>query len=225
MKKYVTYLIAVLLLAACSGSNVPETPPVQTPGDVAPTGEIIGDVTLPPATPTRPPTPFATATSLPDPPAGWVEYQSVELGISLYHPSDWEVQYVVGDVPLIDLRAPAGEGWLEVQAIDASNAHRFSASEEMLADPQLMAETYRAAAETDANFSAAQQMETRIGVAAWNYEGITDIYEDRVWVGVMALPPRAIISVGHATQDTPEWDAELVPLYQQVMWSIMPLQP
>jgi hypothetical protein len=225
MNKHIICLIAILALVGCGGLNIPNTPPVQTPGEGAPTGETISDVTLPPATPTRPPTPFATPTPLPEPPAGWVEYQSVELNIRLYHPPDWGVEYVLGESPKLDLRAPEGEGWVEVYTVDATNAHQWSASEEMLADPQLMAETYRAAAETDASFSAAQQMETRIGVVAWNFEGIDDRYEERVWVGVMNLPPRAVLAIGHAAEETPEWDSELVPLYQQIIWSIMPLQP
>src|SRR5262245_47468607 len=134
MNKYIITLAATLILSGCGGSNVPETPPVQTPNEVVPTGEGIPDATLPPATPTRRPTPFATATPLPEPPAGWVEYQSVELGIVLYHPADWEVQYVAGDSPMIELRAPQGEGWLEVVSVDATNADNWSASEEMLAN-------------------------------------------------------------------------------------------
>lgn len=218
-----------MLLAACNLTNitgVPPTSPIEgTPFVTAEgTDGAPAAFTDVPAVPTITPTLAFTPTPLPDPPQGWLEYQSQEAQIRFFYPPDWEVALVPNNFPLLDVRAQQGEGWLEINLIDANSADLFSLSPEMLGDPQALAEAFRSAAETDGEFSAAHLMETRTGVAAWNYAGTNEIYEDRLWVGVMSLTPNAVIALGHAKKDTADWDSRLVPLYQQIVWSIQILE-
>ncbi len=83
----VLFLLVVALAAACSD---PTPTPVPTPSPTA----------MPTATPqpTATPTPAPTPTPTPDPvPEGFVPYVNLELGVSLYYPQNWSVTPTGGE--------------------------------------------------------------------------------------------------------------------------------
>ena len=207
-------LIATFSITAC---NVPRPNPNanQTPAvTVLPSGSGSGsDPTLAATA-----TPDFTPTPLPDPPAGWQEYSDSNTGLSFYYPPGWEV--IPYDEHKIDVRAGQGDGWIEISTVDANNADTWNVTPETLSQPQMMIEALLTAAKEDGEFQPAQSIPSRIGGEVWTSQGVYEVLQDKLWIGVTALTDRAVIGLGHGIEKSEGWDSEMIPAYQNIIWSV-----
>lgn len=215
-------LAGLVLLAGCKmprPSPAPATPSVPDGGAqaVAPPDDN-QSASTPEVSPT--PIPAVSPTPLPDPPAGWQEYASTEMGISLYYPPDWEV--ILFDAWHIDVRAGQGEGWIEVYVVDSTNADDFSLEPEMVGDPESIIQAQFIALQENGDFSPFAPLETRFGFSAYSTKGTYSVLEDLLWLAVLDLGERAVIAQGHSLAEVEGWDTNLVPTYEQILWSITP---
>jgi hypothetical protein len=219
LTRILTLAALALTLSACnlplrrpSASPSPDasnTLPAQTPHpDVPPTS--LSD----PTTPTPTPTP------IPTPPPGWQEHHSDALALTLYHPDDWEP--LPFDAHKLDLREVNGFAWAEVNILDQTTAHQWS----LAYNPGMAAErilsTLLGAAREDGTFDASHHVQTRDGRTAWASQGYYAILEDNLFIGVIGYSDRAVLVLGHDSGQPDDWGTHLLPLYETLLWSIVP---
>lgn len=168
-------------------------------------------------------TPNFTPTPLPDPPPEWQEYSDANTGLSFYYPPDWEV--IPYDEHKIDVREGQGDGWIEISTVDATNAELWNVTPEMLKQPHTMIDALLGAAQEDGEFAPAQSIPSRIGGEVWSSQGAYEVLNDKLWIGVTALSDRAVVALGHGTDESEGWDSAMIPTYQNIIWSIRLEQP
>ncbi len=218
--------LTVLLLAglALVGCNVSRAGAPTENGSIDDSPQGGGDagtrVTATPAATDMPAGPTITPTPLPPPPDGWSEYQSDEVGLSLYYPPGWEV------VPYtdhkFDVRETGGDGWAEINLIDTSNDEDFSLEYTPGTDAQVLVNVILAAAREDGDFGEAGRLDTRAGLTAWIGEGTHELLSERELMGIIALSNRVILLIGHAALQDETWDARLIDTYRTILWTIQP---
>lgn len=210
-------LISAAALGACS-APAPNPPTAQAadPGDVTTPGldPIIAD----PETAT--PGPTVTPTPLPPLPEGWVEFEGEPLRVSLGYPEGWEV--VPYDTHKMDLRLPGTDGWMEIEVIDAESDDTFSLEYAPGMSAEALLNVLLNAAREDGDFGEATPFETRTGADTWIAEGSYTLLSDRVLIGVMALPDRAILVKGHSPIRDEVWDSALMDVYRNMLWALQP---
>jgi len=212
-------LTAALLLIACNRpapARPGDDPTAHRGADPDPTLAAT-DADVVPPTPAEQTT---TPTPLPDPPTGWAAYESPELRLSLYVPPGWEIVPV--SPAKLDLRQTGADGWVEINTLNEANAFEWSLVYTPGMDGQAILETLLTAAREDGMFDAPRSTPLRTGMAAWLAEGTYEPLSDHVLIGVIGLPERALILIGHAPNDEDGWDAGLITMYQTIMWTIQP---
>jgi hypothetical protein len=212
-------LIVLLGLSAC---NLPQPQPTQQNVTVLPNGGTPGPdgtITAQNAVPaTASPSAAVTSTPAGDPPEGWLEYANPEMHLRLYHPPDWEV--TLPQANLITVRSPDGIGWLEISIVDAANAHEFSVPPETVSNAEAMIQSLLSAAVQEGDFAPAYRFDTRFGANAWATQGTYTIMEDNLWFAVIEQRDRAVLARGHAAESVEDWATSLIPLYEQIAWTI-----
>jgi hypothetical protein len=217
-----TAISILLILSAC---NLPQPNPTTQPVvTILPNGETPGIDTGTPqpggatAAPISP-EPAATSTPAGDPPEGWVEYSSAEYSLRFYHPPDWEV--TLPQAHQFDVRSADGTGWIEIIVIDASNVDDYNnLPVTVLTDAQAAMQLLLSAAQQDGEFGPIYHVDTRFGMEAWATHGSYAALEDRVWFAMMEQRNRAIHVRGHAAESVEGWETSLIPIYEQILWSI-----
>jgi len=202
-------LMAGLLVIALAGCQSAQNDPQPTPTVV----ESAEEESSPTETPTADPTATATLTPSPTPdvPGGWETYRSDELSLSLYYPAEWE--------PL-------------TTSADKANADEWGIGYTPGMLTEDLIDILLAASREDGDFEVDQPLLTRTGATARVTTGSYHVFDEMILIGVIGLPDRAIVLVGHNAEpvgptddgaEPPEqsW-ARLEPLYEQVLWSITP---
>ncbi len=221
-------LMAGLLVIALAGCQSAQNDPQPTPTVV----ESAEEESSPTETPTADPTATATLTPSPTPdvPGGWETYRSDELSLSLYYPAEWEPLTTSADK--IDIRGADGSAWIEIHVVDEANADEWGIGYTPGMLTEDLIDILLAASREDGDFEVDQPLLTRTGATARVTTGSYHVFDEMILIGVIGLPDRAIVLVGHNAEpvgptddgaEPPEqsW-ARLEPLYEQVLWSITP---
>lgn len=213
-------LIAALLLAAC---NVPASQQA-TPTQPAPPTTAPEPTSAPPA---------AAATTPPDDPAGddsasitdgWATLTSAEFNLTVQAPDGWELTPT--DENSSTLRETGGEGRAELTVLDATSAPRLGIDYRPGADAVSTLQGLLVGFREDGDFTSLTELETSGGRAAAFSEGSYQPFDERLVVGVVALPDRAVVLTGHGPASSQEggeeeW-ARLRPIYEGMLQSIAP---
>jgi hypothetical protein len=221
--------LMVIALAACRSNQDEPTP---TPTRVDAVEEESSPTETPAAEPTATEEPSPTPSPTPDVPDGWETYRSDELALLLYHPAEWNALTTSADK--IDIRGAEGSAWVEIHVVDETNADEWGIDYTTGMSTEDLIETLLAASREDGDFEVDQPLLTRTGAEARVTTGSYHVFDEMILVGVLGLPDRAIVLVGHNAEpvgptddgaEPPEqtW-ARLEPLYEQVLWSLTPLE-
>jgi hypothetical protein len=151
-------------------------------------------------------------------PPDWVEYPT-PLGLTISLPPDWET--IPFDDHKLDLRETSRQGWVEINIVDSTSASDWNLAYTPGMQAQAMLNTLLEAAREDGTFEDPHHLLTYDGRTAWFTEGTYNILGDRLLIGVLGLPDRAILLVGHGPDDEAEWQ-RLSPIYRLMMQSIIP---
>lgn len=211
----------LILLAACSFPGVqPDLLPASG-GSTPPAGSAPDSVPLP-TTPTAAATPLPP-TPTPTPPAGWSVLESAELELSLYLPPGWEA---AGAGRQLDLRETGSDGWIEIRILDDGNEAEWGFDYRPGSPSDELMEMLLAGLRENGDFEDARPLQTRGGQSASLSAGTYQVFDERLVVGVIGLPDRAVVLLGHGSEGVAGPDdtwARLAPLYEQVLASIIPL--
>jgi hypothetical protein len=219
-----TLPVVISLALVLAGCNLPEPRPTQPSVTVLPNGETpaVDGGSAAPGSLTATPTadaPAATSTPAGDPPEGWLDYTNPETSLRFYYPPDWEVS--LPQPHQFDVRSADGTGWFEIIVLDAANvAEVNNLPVATLSDAEAAMQLLLGAAQEDGEFSPIYQVETRFGMDAWATQGTYDALEDRVWFAIMEQRNRAVLVRGHAAESVEGWETSLIPIYEQILWSI-----
>ncbi|MBN1120469.1 MAG: hypothetical protein JXJ17_05285 [Anaerolineae bacterium] len=223
-------LMAGLLVIALAGCQSARNEPTPTPTVVESAAEESSPTETPAADPTATVTPSPSPT--PDVPDGWDTYRSDELSLSLYYPAEWEPLTTSADK--IDIRGADGSAWVEIHIVDETNADEWGIGYTPGMLTEDLIEILLAASREDGDFEVDQPLLTRTEATARVTTGSYHVFDEMILIGVIGLPDRAIVLVGHNAEpigptddgaEPPEqsW-ARLEPLYEQVLWSITPVE-
>lgn len=229
--RYAAALVAVTLLAACGTRQIPATSTMGT-GFTGENAEATltsqaqgsGSMAITNAGSSVPtPTgagPTLTPTPLPPAPDGWIEYQSLLLELALHYPPGWEIR--PSDDRKFEVREISGDGWIDINVVDESNDEDFSLSYSPGASSDALLGIILSAARQEGEFEDAQSVDTRTDIPAVMTEGTYELMAERELIAVMALPDRVILAVGHAPIREEVWDANLIQIYETIVWTIRP---
>jgi len=206
------WLTSCNLPAVRSSSAEAGTPP--PPADT-PLPDDMPDVTADQAAASTPSLTLTPALTLPP---DWIAYRTA-LRLTISYPPDWEA--IPYDDHKLDLREVTGLGWAEINIVDSTSASNWNLEYVPGMQAQAMLNTLLEAAREDGTFEDPHHLLTSDGHTAWFTEGMYDILGDRLLIGVLGLPDRAVLLVGHSTGDETEWQ-RLSPIYRLMMQSIIP---
>jgi hypothetical protein len=218
---WIALLIYTSLLVGLTSCNLPA---VRPSGAGAGTPPPPADTPLPDDLPAvtadqaAASTPSLTLTPVLTLPPDWIAYRTA-LHLTISHPPDWEA--IPYDDHKLDLREATGLGWAEINIVDSTSASNWNLEYIPGMQAQAILNTLLEAAREDGTFEDPHHLLTSDGRTAWFTEGTYDILGDRLLIGVLGLPERAVLLVGHSTGDETEWQ-RLSPIYRLMMQSIIP---
>ncbi len=223
-------LMAGLLVIALAGCQSAQDEPTPTPTAVESAAEEFSPTETPAADPTA--TATLTPSPTPDVPDGWDTYRSDELSLSFYYPADWDP--LTTGTGKIDIRGADGSAWAEIHIVDESNADEWGIGYTPGMSTEDLIAVLLAASREDGDFEVDQPLLTRTGLTARFTTGSYHVFDEMILVGVIGLPDRAIVLVGHNAEPVGPTDdgaeppdqswGRLEPLYEQVLWSITPME-
>lgn len=213
----VLVLVAAGLITACSpgvdappAATSPPAPATDGPENVTPTPSTDAETAPPGASP--------APTDEPDPLAGWVEYTSSDLGLTLYMPEGWEA--TPGGLQVLNLRQPDGGGWIQVRTVTAASADDLGLAEMPGLDAPQILDTLLAALREDGDFSAPYTLDTETGGTALAVEGQYYVLNERLLVAVLSGSEQAVVFTGHGPEDQDAsgdgWE-QLVSIYETII--------
>lgn len=228
-KKHTVLLGSLALFALILAASACNAPFASTPAASRP-----GSATDPPSLPPDQPTMSATAPtgddqetppggSMPSPtalvlPEGWLEHRSETLNLSFYHPQDW-MPVPVNEFKL-DVRDPASFAWAEINHVDQTNAADWSLPYTLAMSAEKILDILVEAAREDGTFDDPHHVVTRDGRTAWATQGVYDILEENLFIGVIGYSTHAVVVLGHDTGEPGDWQTRLLPVYQTLFESI-----
>src|SRR5690606_23222114 len=200
------------------------------------------------ATPTTPPSPPATQASEPapapaeptappvEPGAGdgaddsavsseaWPLLTSAELNLTVRAPEGWELTPTDDHSAIV--REVEGYGRAELTVLDETSAPRLGIEYRANTDAATILQDLLVAFREDGDFTVHREVEVAGGYTAAISEGSWRPYDERLVVGVVALPDRAVVLTGHGPTSSEEggdeeW-ARLRPLYEGMLQGIAP---
>jgi hypothetical protein len=216
-------LIALILAASACNAPFAGTPAASPPGSAAdppslPPDQPTMSATVPAEGDQTPPGGLVLTPTPPVPPEGWLEHRSERLNLAFYCPQDW-MPVPVNEFKL-DVRDPASFAWAEINHIDQTNAADWSLPYTPGMSAESILDILVEAAREDGTFDDPHHVVTRDGRTAWATQGVYDILEDNLFIGVIGYSTRAVVVLGHDTGEPGDWQSRLLPLYQVLFESI-----
>ncbi|HQA68942.1 MAG TPA: hypothetical protein PK801_11495 [Aggregatilineales bacterium] len=217
-------LLVALTLAAC---NLPAAQQATPAAPTPPPATSASELTPAPAEPTAPPAEPGANDGAEDGTASsetWPTLTSAELNLAIRAPEGWEL--TPADDHSAIVREVEGYGRAELTVLDETSAPRLGIEYRANVDAATILQELLVTFREDGDFTVHREVEVAGGYTAAISEGVWRPFDERLVVGVVALPDRAVVLTGHGPASSEEggdeeW-ARLRPLYEGMLQGIAP---